>query len=284
MISIKFNGKPIEKLIETVSSGIGVLYNPRAIKKEADAVAYKMVVLEEAKAKCILIAADSDVDVYKRVTQRLFHQEVSRQINLDNVIEKTIGYLNDSVSEVPVDKDWRTKFFVKVQDVTNEDLQNLWSKVLANELSKPGLVSLRTLDVLSNLSKAEAEVFQRAASISIEGGHILKFSNENSFDGFGVSYNDLLTLRAANLIFDSDTLNLNFNFIDDISGAYMNFGNKTISFSNSSTKIYVFNQIAFTPSGTELMNTLNFEMNYLYLEKFIEDQSKHGYTFVTYDV
>ena len=36
---IKLEGKPFEKLIEVISKGIGTLYKPRAIRKEADSKA-----------------------------------------------------------------------------------------------------------------------------------------------------------------------------------------------------------------------------------------------------
>ncbi|UUW11213.1 hypothetical protein NLG42_10480 [Flavobacterium plurextorum] len=44
-----FSGKPIEKLIDVISEGIGVLYKPRAIRKEADAEAYKIIAIKKAK-------------------------------------------------------------------------------------------------------------------------------------------------------------------------------------------------------------------------------------------
>ena len=50
LITVNIDGKPLEKLIEVVSNGIGTLYRPRKIRKEADAQAYAIKVLENAKA------------------------------------------------------------------------------------------------------------------------------------------------------------------------------------------------------------------------------------------
>lgn len=48
---IKLEGKPFEKLIEVISNGIGTLYKPRSIRKEADAKAYEIGIIESAKQK-----------------------------------------------------------------------------------------------------------------------------------------------------------------------------------------------------------------------------------------
>ena len=37
IVKISLDGKPLEKLIDVVSKGIGTLYRPRQIRKEADA-------------------------------------------------------------------------------------------------------------------------------------------------------------------------------------------------------------------------------------------------------
>ena len=47
--------KPLTKLVEVVSKGIGTLYEPRSIRKKADAEAYKQEVIANADAKkCLL--------------------------------------------------------------------------------------------------------------------------------------------------------------------------------------------------------------------------------------
>lgn len=279
MSLIEFQGKPIEKLIETVSQGIGTLYKPRAIRKEADAEAYKIEKLEEANAKAAIIKSEADAEIVERARQRFVFQEVTRQINLENVVEKSTEYLKETVSENPVDEDWRAKFFNKVQDVSSEEMQDIWARILGNEVSAPGSISLRTLEIVSNLSKYEAELFQKAASLTFDGGKMLKINNESSFLEFGISFNDLLILRAAGLIHDSNTLNVTFTKVNDEIGAIMRFGDKLISVSRPSHDKFSFPQVSFTPAGEELMNTIKIEHNYSYLEKFIEIETAKGYTF-----
>ncbi|MCC7521997.1 MAG: DUF2806 domain-containing protein [Flavobacteriaceae bacterium] len=274
MAIVKFSGKPIEKLIDTVSKGIGVLYEPKRIKKKADAEAYRVEKIEEAKAKGLILKADAEIEIIERARERFAHKEINRQINLESIVEKSTKYLGESVSEEPVDEDWRNKFFNKAQDVTNEDMQEIWGKILAEEVTEPGKIGFRTLEVISNLSKVEAQLFEKACKIAFSGGMILKFDRENSFEDFGINYSSLLILRQAGLIYDSDTLNVTYNHINQLGGTILYFGNKIILCNKENSKEYKFNQVKFTPAGNELMQSIDTEKNYEYLNKFIESQTQ----------
>ena len=65
---IKTEGKPLEKLIETVSSAIGTLYKPTQIRKEAKANAEALIIQKEAEAKGMIIIADADDEIIERTT------------------------------------------------------------------------------------------------------------------------------------------------------------------------------------------------------------------------
>jgi hypothetical protein len=67
--------------------------------------------------------------------------------------------LPELVSDNPVDEDWIYQFFNNCQDISNTEMQSLWAKLLANEVSQPGTFSLRTLSFVKNLSKEDADFF-----------------------------------------------------------------------------------------------------------------------------
>ncbi len=177
-------GQPIEKLIDVVSKGIGIAYKPRAIRKEADAEAYKVEVLAQAEARKIQIEGDAKIDLVLRARDRLANQEINRQTNLEEIAEKSIKYLGTSVSEKSVDEDWRTRFFNKAQDITGDEMQEIWAKILASEVSEPGLISLRTLEIVSNISKSEAEKFEVACSLATQKSWIWKIGHDSALDNF----------------------------------------------------------------------------------------------------
>jgi len=50
------------------------------------------------------------------------------------------------------------RFFDVVGNISNEDLQQLWGKVLANEIAKPKACSLRTLDMIRKMEIKNARI------------------------------------------------------------------------------------------------------------------------------
>jgi len=54
--------------------------------------------------------------------------------------------------------DWFVRFFEDAGNISDEKMQEIWAKVLAGEIKQPGSFSLRTLEVLRNLSSDEAEI------------------------------------------------------------------------------------------------------------------------------
>jgi hypothetical protein len=62
MSIIKISGKPLEKLIEVISKGVGTLYKPTEIRKTAEAEAYKIEVIETAKARAKVITDNIEIE------------------------------------------------------------------------------------------------------------------------------------------------------------------------------------------------------------------------------
>ena len=149
--------KPISKLIEAVSQGIGTIYEPTKIRRKA-----------KAQADASLIRTEADIkkqEILKRAFNRFAFQEISRQENIENIIEIAATCLPETVSEDPVDKDWISKFFDECKDVSNIELQELWARLLAGEVSTPGSCSRKTLTILKDLSNFDGELFKKICSL-----------------------------------------------------------------------------------------------------------------------
>lgn len=66
--------------------------------------------------------------------------------------------------------DWLMRFFDAVGNISNEDLQQLWGKVMANEIATPKTCSLRTLDMIRNMSSEEAKIFSELSKYVMQSG------------------------------------------------------------------------------------------------------------------
>lgn len=166
---IKVDGKPIEKLIEVISQGIGTLYKPNAIRKEAEAKAYEIEIIERAKSKALAEGKEIDADTFERIQERLIHKELKRQKSIDTVSQIAADQLKHetTVSEEPVNEDWTTRFFNIVEDISDEEMLNLWGRILAGEVKRPKTYSIRTLEFIKNLSKEEATIFNKIGSCAL---------------------------------------------------------------------------------------------------------------------
>lgn len=207
---IKIDGKPLEKLIDVISKGIGTVYRPKAIRKEAEAKAYEIEIIERAKSKALAEGKEIDADTYERIQERILHKETKRQNNIDNVAQIAAEQLSQeqTVSNESVNEDWTTRFFNIVEDVSDVEMQNLWGRILAGEVKQPQSYSLRTLELLKNLNKRDAEVFMKFANLAYSSNgtsFILNFKNEKLLEEkYKIHFGDRLLLEELGLLTAND--------------------------------------------------------------------------------
>lgn len=95
------------------------------------------------------------------IEQRIQFQEEKRQANIMSVVAKAAGqHEGREVEPSEPDHDWTARFFSEVQDVSSDEMQSLWARVLAGEVERKGSTSIRTLQVLKNLDQATARLFK----------------------------------------------------------------------------------------------------------------------------
>ena len=214
---------PTMKLMDMVGGAIGTLYEPRHKRKMADATAHEINVIGEAMRN----AADMPIvydqngmainsQDFSRLMQRagthLLLQETIKQHNIESVIDNAYEILEkeEVCSEEPVEQGWINRFFDSVSDVSDEDLRKLWGKVLAGEIKQPKSYSLRTLETLKNLSKYEAELFQKITPCILTLGKNLFLPSDNELlEKYGIMYGEIIALDECGLINSSGLVSLN---------------------------------------------------------------------------
>ncbi|MDK1311353.1 TIGR03899 family protein [Pseudoalteromonas ardens] len=165
-------GKSIEKILDVIARGTGILYEPVKIRRAAEAEAYKIKLLAEAQAnkhKTFTAAKVEEKLVYERAkdclieraAQRKLHKELSKQRNIEKVFALAAMAVPEKVSEDPVDTDWLNQFIEAAETVSSETMQKIWANVLVQEVEGPGRFSLKSLDFLKRLTKYEADAFYK---------------------------------------------------------------------------------------------------------------------------
>ena len=219
----------LDKLLDYTASGIGAVAGPmlapwkarreaeaRRITALGDAGALRIIASAQVEAREALASADVDIQgeisIAETVSQRIRFQEEKRHRNIGSVVRQTAELLGDKeVPDQEQDHDWTARFFNYIQDVSSEEMQSLWAKVLAGEIDRTASVSIRGLSILRNLDQATAKLFQRLCSccvIYIIAGHIEdarvpslgRNAGENSLQKFGLAFGELNILNEHGLI------------------------------------------------------------------------------------
>lgn len=208
--------KPAKALIEKISSAAGILYEPIRIRKKAQA---------EADAEIIKAQAKIDVsDLENRGLKRLVQQQGIKQKNIETITSSAIQLLDESANPMNIENDWLANFYDKCEDISDHEMQSLWSKILAGEANKPGTFSKRTINSVNSLDKREAHsftalcgfgwtigdftplVYNLQDDIYSENG--VTFDNINHLASIGlISYNDLTGYTRYGL---PDSIELNY--------------------------------------------------------------------------
>ena len=244
MIEIKVSVPAIEKLAEYSASGIGSVagsmlaswkaqreanakviaakgeVEAQRILAEGQADTMAIIATAQANARSLLVSPpppDSNIrgqlDFADTVTQRIQFQEEKRQSNIETVVRQAASELEDKlVGDHEPDHDWTARFFNDVQDVSAKETQQLYAKILAGEVVRPGSTSFKTLSILRNLDRPTAMLFKILCSACIslffDKDHILDArvlslggdATQNTLKKFGLSFDNLNILNEHGLI------------------------------------------------------------------------------------
>ena len=171
-----------------------------------------------AEAKAHAIRKNAELAVIERATKLQARLQIERQRNVDHVVYKAVEHaLRDeeegsaAKSDAPLDDEWLSRFLRYAEDVSKEQMQEVWGRVLAREARKPGTFSVRTLIVLSNMTKGETDIFVQLAKLTTDRGETLRphasspqtmelFRDQISLEPFGITFGKVMTMVNAGII------------------------------------------------------------------------------------
>lgn len=290
-------GKAAAKLIEAISSGVGAIWGLRTIipRAKAEAKAQKIELknlyelekiriqqeseLAELRAKqtpklpTAVVEYEIDVQelaeepgstrpLLERARDRFHYQEAKRQINIERIATHAMNELPPEVSEEPVDEDWIARFFDAAKDVSSEQMQLLWGKLLVGEVAKPGSYTQRTLEILRNMTSAEATLFTRLG-LYVLNGETIAADALNELAAF--TYDELLTLQDCHL------LNANPPVVFQCDHNELCYWNKSLRFAprpehpQHNRKMY-FTAYRLTLSAIELLRLQQHQADSIYVD------------------
>lgn len=200
-----------------------------------------------------------------------------KQENIEAIMEKTFTFCENKSLDKRPDLDWFNRYISLAENVSNNTMQDLWAKILAGELSRPGCYSLKALKVFRDMSITDAKLLAKACSLAVKdqskkniriisGSYqqpgVFNFFNKDrqqyvNLSHFGLNYADILSLADNNLIFQQESE----------SSTMAKGGTLTFYYNNAPLKLTCKNNnialqfYKFTPIGTELANLISEKSN-----------------------
>lgn len=94
-------------------------------------------------------------------------QRHNRCNNFDHVLRLASPMVKDDADGSKVSMEWAEHFRDHAEKATDEEVRATWAKILASEINKPGSFSKRTLTILSDMEKADADALMRLCAMCI---------------------------------------------------------------------------------------------------------------------
>ncbi|XLQ19660.1 MAG: DUF2806 domain-containing protein [Candidatus Moraniibacteriota bacterium] len=286
--------KPVVKLIETVSEGVGVVGN-RVFEFDAKKIKRISVTESEAEKQKIIAQAEGQseaLEILSRAEKRFAIEQYNKQINLENIIVQSRDNLEGrEVSDVPVDVDWTSRFLNIAQDISREEMQAVLAKILSDEIQKPGTFSFSLLEIMKVLSRNDLLTFKNFIALSTESGLMaIQGGGRKSLEKYKLGFDEYLHLASLGLFSQSTTLSYNIDIFSS-KPLKIKIGKQLflISHDNKSKKLFRMSAYVFSSAGSELRSILLEDISEndifdKYKTDFITQVEKEGFTVSTIDI
>ena len=221
---------------------------------------------EFEKIKCGKFGEITDILLEKR---ELTYSEYLRSKNFVEIAKKADAYYDklenkENVNNGNYEFDWFLRFYDCASAISNEDMQNIWAGILAQEINKAGTFSYKTLDVLHNLQKKDAELFAKICKYCLcsNVGWFLP-ENREYWEKCGIGYGEIMKLYEFGLIYKDPFIYLGVEFKDNENENIVITRTHELSIlktsdSKETLNIYV---LPLTNAGIELYQVLNVDTN-----------------------
>ena len=228
----------LEKLVDYTASGIGSVAGSMLAPYRARQEAKAETIRSEARTRALTTEAEAmsqalshfrtpststqgEIAFHEQIDARLLFQEEKRQRNIEDVVHRSAEHLQGKeVPDEEPDHDWVSRFFGDVQDVSSAEMKELYSRMLAGQIERPGSFSLLSMNVLRDLDSNAARLFRTLCSACItmtpDGKDVVDcrvpFPNgiasnglsqivrSNTLCQYGLSYSELNVLNEHGLI------------------------------------------------------------------------------------
>jgi Protein of unknown function (DUF2806) len=242
-------GRAAEKLADTVRHVVDLVAGSDRLLAKAKTQAEAEIISAEGRAQV--------QDIEARAVDRLRKRESRRQKNIESITIQAIKALPppEQVSEEAVSEDWASRFFEECQDIGNSEMQQIWARILANEVARPKSFEPRTLSIVRDLTNDDAQLFARLCSFAwfIPGAEFVPVIHDvdaPSVTKSGITFLGLTHLTSIGLIEFGALRGFGIKKLNEITPQYCGKGHFLKAPAGSEFPI---GKVIFTAVGSQLL-------------------------------
>ena len=152
------------KAVSVVGGIIDIFVDSQHVAQLAEAKKKAKILDVEGTVQAAIAQEKGDQDLAKlkqKGEQWRANLKARRQRNREEIAAQAVLALPNEVAAEKPQEDWIYQFFNCCEDIGNEEMQSLWGRLLAGEITQPGSYSIRTLNTVKLLDSSEAILFTK---------------------------------------------------------------------------------------------------------------------------
>jgi membrane-fusion protein len=258
--------------ISVVSSVVGGLFTTIFLRRNTSVAEFEKIKNGQFKE-----VADSLLKAGKMTYVEYY--QASNFLEVAKKADKYYSEIHHDNNNANYDFDWFVRFYEAVGNISDEVMQELWAKLLAGEVAEPSSFSLKTIDVLRNLSKKDAELFSLICSHSVMAREQNFLPHYDTYlEKHNIYYTDIMKLNEQGLIFNDSTIGFSMSISQNPTVLFWN-NDLVMTIESSDVKNIEIriNTYPFTKAGQELAVLVSksvSEENFIELAKEIANKNQ----------
>lgn len=210
-------------------------------------------------------ASNSSQGLRELIRDTLQEEEITNLISC--IANAAVHIKDDKAIDTQTSPEFLSRWRNEAKFISEETAQTIWGRILSEEVNSPNSISIRTLDVIKSMTRAEAETFREACQFVFFDEYLLDSRSKESPE----AKKRYALLADAGLVTPFGAML-----------TYANWPETTISFKNKSTKAYFlrvgklfiyvdmdqtkepprFNYLTLTNAGKEMWRIISKEIEY----------------------
>lgn len=252
---------PATMLIEKVSNALGRHFDPRQTVRMAEA---------EAKASRIRAISEAETEIEitelrQRAAERFIYEEMKKQTNMEDITQKAIPHLTDNAEPEKIEDDWIANFFEKCRIISDDQMKDLWARILAGEGNNPGSFSRRTVNLVADLDKRDATIFANLCRfgwvINNSFQPLVLDEKHEIYNKHGINFGILTHLESMGLVRFDGLSGFRFTNLPNKTIVYYAGRPVTLALPNDSENDLRIGRILPTQAGRELARIIAADLN-----------------------